>query len=243
MQIINEGKANAYPMPGIDITISSPQNITYNDNTVPVAFTATEVHIPSGVTFAYSLDDKERKPIINITSSSEIFPIGGGVYFKTMKGNFLLFNLSEGWHTITIYCHTEHLSNSYDDEDAIDFFVETIPTVSFLPYQNRTFETSDVPLNFTVNQAFSKITCSLDGEDNMTIKGNTTLSDLSYGEHNVTVFVTDTNGNTGASETLLFTIAEPIAPFPTALVVATASVIIIVIVVIAFFLLMRKHKH
>jgi len=78
----------------------------------------------------------------------------------------------------------------------------------------------------------------------MTINGNTTLSDLSYGEHNVTVFVTDENGNTGASETLFFTIEEPEEPpepFPT-LLVATASVIIVVCL-FAVFLLTRKHKH
>ena len=99
---------------------------------------------------------------------------------------------------------------------------------------------SIVSLNFTANEPVSQFTYSLDGQDNVTISGNSTLTDLPYGEHNVTVYATDEVGNTGASETIFFTIPEPPEPFPTTLVVA--SVIIIVIVFAVFLLYQRKHE-
>jgi hypothetical protein len=99
----------------------------------------------------------------------------------------------------------------------------------------------DIPLDFTLSEQVSQITYSLDGQKNVTISGNTTLTGLSRGEHNVTIYATDEAGNLGTSETLYFTIEEP-KPFLT-LLVATASIIIIVGVVVAVFLLVRKQKH
>jgi hypothetical protein len=43
-------------------------------------------------------------------------------------------------------------------------------------------------LNFTVSEAASRITYSLDEGDNVTITGNTTLSRLSEGAHSITVY-------------------------------------------------------
>jgi hypothetical protein len=74
----------------------------------------------------------------------------------------------------------------------------------------------------------------------VTISGNTTLTDLPYGEHNVTVFATDEVGNTGASETIFFSIPEPPEPFPTSLVVA--SIITVIIVGIGLFVYFKKRK-
>ena len=54
---------------------------------------------------------------------------------------------------------------------------------------------------------------------------NTTLTGLSYGTHNLTVYAVDVAGNTGTSKTVYFTISEPEQtpePFPVVLV-ATAS--------------------
>jgi hypothetical protein len=65
----------------------------------------------------------------------------------------------------------------------------------------------DLPLNFTVDESCSKISYVLDGQENVTVAGNSTLSDLPIGEHNVTVYAWDSSGNNGASETIMFTIA------------------------------------
>ena len=51
-------------------------------------------------------------------------------------------------------------------------------------------------------------------EANVTIAGNTTLPKLAYGLHNLTLYAIDVVGNTGASETLNFTITKSEPPQP-----------------------------
>ena len=242
--LVRLGKANPYPEAGISIKLENPQNMTYNVNTILVVFTAEEVHLSSGIRFVYSLDNQEHKPVLNITTVSEgMFPHNPPFYFKTMRGNFLLINLSEGWHKIAVYCQTYDQYQSYSDYEAIDFFVDTVPILSFLSFENKTFDVPEVPLDFTVNQPTSQIQCSLDGQDNVTIAGNMTLSGLSVGEHNLTVYAWDTEGNVGSSETVYFTIAEPEPePFPTALVI-TASVASMTVIGIALLVYFRKRNH
>ena len=69
---------------------------------------------------------------------------------------------------------------------------------------NKIYFSSDVPLTLTVNEPVSQVTYSLDGQRNVTTAGNTTLTNLPYGEHNVTVYTTDKAGNVGASGTIHF---------------------------------------
>jgi hypothetical protein len=90
----------------------------------------------------------------------------------------------------------------------VTFTIDTPPKVSILSLENTTYNTSDVSLNFTVNQSVSKITYCLDGQENVTFSGNTILTGLPNGDHNVTVYVIDEAGNIGASETITFTVAK-----------------------------------
>jgi hypothetical protein len=76
------------------------------------------------------------------------------------------------------------------------------------------------------------------------IAGNTTLTGLSYGGHNVTIYAWDNSGNIGFSETIYFSIAkeqEP-EPFPTA-IVATASGASTAIIGISLLIYVKKRKH
>jgi hypothetical protein len=79
------------------------------------------------------------------------------------------------------------------------------------------YDVVDVPLNFTVSESASKLSYVLDGQDDVPIEGNTTLTGLSAGVHNVTVYAWDAAGNVGASETITFTVET----FPSAPVVAS----------------------
>jgi hypothetical protein len=87
-------------------------------------------------------------------------------------------------------------------------------------------DAADVPLNFTVSEATSKISYVLDCQSNVTINGDTMLNGLAYGVHKVTVYAWDTAGNAGASETVTFTIAElfPVVPVAAASAAVAASV-------------------
>jgi hypothetical protein len=126
--------------------------------------------------------------------------------------------------------------------ETVSFVTDTTPpNVSILQMENATYTEPEFPLNFTVNEAVSQVTYSLDGQENVTIAGNTTLTNLPYGEHNVTVYATDNVGNIGF-ETVIFTIAEPEPePFPATMVIApSASVAIVGAGLLVYF---KKRKH
>jgi hypothetical protein len=99
---------------------------------------------------------------------------------------------------------------------------------------------SDVPLNFEVDKSVSEMKYSLDGQENVTVVGNTTLAGLTNGYHNVTVYAADEAGNSGASETLLFDVELP-EPFPT-LLIAAASVAAAVLVGVGLLVYFKKRN-
>jgi len=70
---------------------------------------------------------------------------------------------------------------------------------------------------------------SLDGQDNVTLTETTlNLTELVNGSHTLTVYATDTAGNTAASETISFTIAkeDETAPNPPSTSWTTTATII-----------------
>jgi len=101
------------------------------------------------------------------------------------------------------------------------------PTVKICSPQSKTYGTSDIPLTFTVNEQNAILSYILDGQQAVTITGNTTLPKLNAGSHNITVFANDSTGLGGASETISFTV---VGHFPIEIVfvgVAVATVAII----------------
>lgn len=81
------------------------------------------------------------------------------------------------------------------------------PTVSIISIvQNQTFS-GNVSLCFTVSQKAVIYQYCINGQENITIPGNTTLTDLPVGEQSIIVYALIA-GYIGASETVNFTIAE-----------------------------------
>jgi hypothetical protein len=178
------------------ISILSPQNKTYNVSDIPIIFKASE----SVSEITYSLDGQDK---------------------VTVAGNATLTGLSDGLHTVTVYAETIFGTGS----ETTQFMVDLPPIVTILSPENKTYGTSNVPLNFTINESVSQITYSLDGQENATNAGNATLTGLSNGEHNLIVYAQDNAGNIGASETIHFSVK---VPFPI-LLVAVISVSVAVI--------------
>jgi hypothetical protein len=177
---------------------------------------------------------------------------GSGPLTTDFYGNLTLKDIPEGHHNVTFIANMHGgyfdwaTATSYNFKltsySTLSFSIDTAsPTVLVLSMENRTFEIVDVPLNFSVNEVIAEVTYSLDGQSNVTVAGNTTLSGLSFGVHNVTVYAWDTAGNVGASETTAFTVAEP-EPFPVAPVVAasSASVAVVCGALLVYF---KKRKH
>jgi hypothetical protein len=168
------------------VSILSPENKIYPAKDVPLAFTVTEPTL----WMAYSLDGQA-----NITTS----------------GNTTLIGLSEGAHTIVVYANDT--AGNMGASNLIYFTIDTVsPTIIILSPENKTYTTDSVSLNFTINEATSWIGYSLDGQMNTTITGNTTLSELSDGPHDLVIYARDPAGNTGTSETLHFGIESPPPP-------------------------------
>jgi len=102
--------------------------------------------------------------------------------------------------------------------------MDTLPPLfSVLDLGNKTFTEPEIALSFTANETASKITYSLDKQANVTITGNTTITELADGMHNLTVYVMDEAGNTGF-QTVYFSVTL----FPTALVLASAFIVVAV---------------
>jgi hypothetical protein len=120
------------------------------------------------------------------------------------------------------------------------------PNIAVISPENKTYYQSTISLNFTLDEPTSKIEYSVDGQNNVAINGNTTLTDLFIGEHNCTVYATDVEGNIAASETITFTVSKPEQPepepFPTRLV-AIAFGVLAAIIVVGLLVYFKKRKH
>ncbi len=79
-------------------------------------------------------------------------------------------------------------------------------SIKILSPKDTIYATNSVPLTFTVNKATSWIGYSLDGQTNVTISGNITLTSLEEGAHYVVVYANDTCGNMGASCRVCFSV-------------------------------------
>jgi hypothetical protein len=121
----------------------------------------------------------------------------------------------------------------------VHFTVDTTPpAITLLSPQNRTYDTTNLMLNFTLNETASWVGYSLDREEAVTINGNISLKDLPVGSHTLPVYANDTAGNTAASGTIYFTVPEPL---PTAWTAVAAAVIAAGGVVFLFYR-QRTHK-
>jgi hypothetical protein len=109
------------------------------------------------------------------------------------------------------------------------------PVVSISNPKSKMYDTGNVSLTFTVNEPAAWIGYSLDGKDNATIVENITLSGLSKGAHNLTVYAEDTSGNFGTSETIYFTLVDHF-PFEWIAV----SVVIVAVVGVALLFRFKK---
>ena len=261
-QLVNLGRANPYLYNGVKegeisppdgtkppiILILSPKNNTaYASNNVSLTLNVSmpENDVPLHISEIYyraswqhnangQLKISVNQRSINLTDIPEgprwleVYAIATGFAYETrheVKG---------------IYYTTYYVGYKISSSSVVNFTIDTTPpNISVLTMENKTYDTSDVPLSFTVNEPVSQTSYSLDGQDNVTAAGDTILVGLAEGKHNVTVFATNNAGNTGASETIYFSVKEP-KSFPTTMVVAPFASVTVVGVVLVVYLKKRK---
>jgi len=177
------------------ISILSPENKTYTTSSVSLSFTVDRATSWIG----YSLDGQSN---------------------VTITGNTTLTGLSDGIHTVTVYANDTAGNMGYSE--TVYFTVDTVsPRIEILSPENKTYDTSDIPLTFTVDESVLWIAYSLDNKANVSIAGNTILHGLSDGSHSLIVYARDTVENIGASEIIHFSIiTQQAEPFPTWIVAA-----------------------
>jgi parallel beta-helix repeat protein len=120
------------------------------------------------------------------------------------------------------------------------------PVISIISPENKTYNVNNVSLNFTVSKEPSWIGYSLNGQENVTITKNATLLGLPDGLHSLIVYANDTDGKTGVSETVYFTIAQKTEPqqsetFPTTWIVVLGAIITVgIAAVLVYFKKIKK---
>ncbi|MGB9914641.1 MAG: hypothetical protein ACPLIG_05085 [Candidatus Bathyarchaeales archaeon] len=204
-------------VPGIPfIRIASPANKTYNTNLIPLNFTIS-IFFDFGRgprIVEYSLDGKE-----NVTVSTEYQGLDEN-YFSTVTGFAPLPELSEGSHTITVYAtyrFPDYGEYATSDSKTVTFTIDLAsPYVTVLSPENYVgYNTTSVPLIFTVDKPFSTLSYCLDGGATVPIDGNITLTGLPVGLHKLVVYATSAQGAMGISEAVSFeVIEEPASPPP-----------------------------
>ena len=196
------------------ITVTSPVNNTsYNTSLVLLTFNVTAPQSRTAwepvtlMRVTYKADwYKEAIDVLN----------GGGQQHASFSLQFS--NMPEGQHSIVIKAIGNGLYKQGEWWSLKEFRISATATVSFkidctaptilvLPPENVS-STSAIPLNLTINEDYSKIAYSLNGQQNVTASGNSTITPLPAGQYNVTFYVWDTAGNIGTTETANFTVAE-----------------------------------
>lgn len=229
-------------------TLFSPLNKTYTSNALTLNLTFS-----AGLGIRYSLyyyiDGKYQEPIPFVIDNPNnemhvIYPAYASINLPA---------LSDGSHSLTIFLICAGLVMHPPSYNGTVYFTIdpsgrtldlTPPKISDLSVENKTYTETDVPLNFTVNENTAQVAYSLDGKDNFTIAGNTTLAGLPTGLHNVTLYARDIAGNTGASETVSFTVVNEseTEPFPIAIVAVVLATMLVVSIGLAVHFKKRNHQ-
>jgi hypothetical protein len=247
---VNSGKPNPFaPIPAPvhpKITILSPENNSLQtSNAITIAFNVS-IDFEKGwsyisyVTYMSSWQPEEITVYEWRTNESFNDP----KFLSEFSYKLNLTEIPEGKHTLTIIAEGH---GGYNEDEGTYIFEDaynatsisfTIRSLSILSPQNKTYDTSDVPLLFELPESSAKIAYSLDGQETIMVAGNTTLTDIPDGDHNLTFYVMDEGGIKGASETITFTVAT----FPTTFVSAITVVTTAVVIVTGLLFYFRKRK-
>jgi hypothetical protein len=203
------------------IAVFSPQNNTaYALRTISFRFNLTTPHSP------VSVDEGVSRVLyaLDVDDSSSGYPENAGVLYECevyTRGSVGLpefcysenLTLPEGNHSLTVYVEgtTADFDNmtvfSTRSNATVYFTVDTTPpTVSGLSVADKTYNSGQVPLTFCVNEPTTQLSYAVDQQANTTLTGNTTLSDLSAGMHNLIIYAKDAAGNVGDSGFVFFNI-------------------------------------
>ena len=97
-------------------------------------------------------------------------------------------------------------------------------TITLISPENKTYYSASIPLEFSSKEPLSWMCYRLDREGITEIIGNTTITGLSLGSHNLTVYAKNNAGNALASQPVYFTIQETEPIYSTIVLAAAVSI-------------------
>jgi hypothetical protein len=250
------------------LTVYSPLNTVYSSYSV-LCNASLRVSMVYQSSISYSIDGKDQGSsgfklqfgsagYYYVAGSFMLPPLHNGPHQLTFAVEIALYNYSGPPPSADFKAGTTSYGVKYYAADYVNTLSFTIysneafptpaptptmppPAISNVSIKNTTYNTGDIPLNFTTDEPVNWTGYSLDGKDNVTINGNTTLTRLSNGSHNVTIYANDTFGNTGSSQTISFTVAVP-EPYPAATVAVVSGILAVVAVGVGLSIYFRRRK-
>ena len=226
MQAVEVANANPFsffyqtvePIPGSvapQITMINPQNNTLYNSNIAISFNVSKPITPKGecsiMYIGYDLDNNTKDFSVEFSDWLK----NRGNYTYTSPQQFIFsqnFNLSEGNHSLVVHSTTAFLPGSMTvyylhSSSTVSFMVDTTsPSISNISIENKTYTTTEIPLDFNVNETTSWLGYSIDIQANTTVTGNSTLTGLMDGSHSLVVYANDTAGNMGVSDIINFTV-------------------------------------
>ncbi len=162
--------------------------------------------------------------------SITLYAVGAGFYMTSQE-------LGSDPYTMINYFASFKMT-SYS---TVSFIKDLVPPrITVLSPQNTTYTAPNVKLDFIVNENVSQSLYNLDNKGNQTISGNSTLTGLLNGDHNMTLYVADLAGNGVSSKTLFFNVNSP-EPFPI-VPVAVATVASLILICTGLLVYFKKRK-
>lgn len=126
-------------------------------------------------------------------------------------------------------------------DSTVSFIKDLVPPrITILSPHNTTYVSSEVELDFIVNEVASEILYCLDGKENQTTTGKLTLTGLENGAHNITLYAYDLAGNAAMPQTLFFSVDLPESWI---FVLAIISLITVAVVGVGLVICFKKRKH
>ncbi len=238
---------------GQNINITSPQNDGNYSNEIPLIF-SLEVTGMFGQfgNVGYSIDGgivTSVRNFIDKTVNQTGIP-DWYCWTTTASASVVLPKLFEGVHNVTVYYGWQYLGVPQNPSlerfevfslKTVEFIVDrSPPAITQLSIVNQTYNNPDVPLSFCIDSEPSWIAYDLDNKGNITIQGNTTITNLTSGSHSIVIFANDTSGNIGKTGIIEFHVKSEV-PVATIDVGIIAVALVIVGVGVLFLIYFAKY--
>jgi hypothetical protein len=170
-----------------EVTIVSPQNVTYSQRDVPLTFTVNES--PRFIAFAVNGQ-------LNLTAS----------------GNITLRGLENGQYSLKMFVTDQDYNTA--SSSSISFTVNStepyvLPTVSILSPAEGIVNGTQVTIDFTIDRQVFWTAFSLDGSANKTALPHLVIPGLSEGNHSLIVYAGYLPNGMAGYSTVNFTVSLP----------------------------------